>query len=76
MGVNQCTYVREWGKLPRCEGSAKMTRISGMCKPNYEIITVSEIFEEHLYISRTMQSTLLMMKVYIFNNKCSVAVSK
>ena len=76
MGVNQCTYGRGWGKLPGCEGSVKMTQISAMHKPKYKITTVSEIFEEHLYISRTTQSTLLAMKVYVFDHKCSVKASR
>src|ERR1700733_11117389 len=72
MGVNQCTYARGWGKLPRCEGSVKMTRISATRKPKYKITAVSKIFEEHLYMSRTTQSALLAMKVYIFDYECSV----
>ena len=51
MGVNQCTYARGWEKLPRCEGSVKMTRISAIHKPKCRIKTVTKIHEECLYIT-------------------------
>src|SRR6202011_5652290 len=75
IGVNQCTYARGWGKLPRCEGSAKMTRILATRKPKYNIVIVSEICEKNMYISHTIQSALLAMKVIIFNYQCSVKAS-
>jgi hypothetical protein len=51
IGVNQCMYARGWGKLPRCDGSVKMTRISATRKPKYTILIVSEIRSNSLYIT-------------------------
>ena len=51
MGVNQWTYARGWGKLPRCEGSVKMTRISATRKPKCRTKIVTIIREACLYIT-------------------------
>ena len=75
MGVNQCTYARGWGKLPRCEGSAKRTRISAMHKPTCHIEIVSKICDDNRDV-HTMQSALLAIKVCIFDYQCSVKTSR